>query len=402
MAKRGLESLGNLSGKRVLMRVDFNVPLRRDGETTLVGDDYRLEMALPTIRALLQARARLILCSHLGRPTGPEDTQLSLAPVAERLGELLGTPAFFCAESVGPQAEAAAGRLDDGQVLVVENLRFHKGEKKGDPEFAQALAKLGEVYVNDAFGVCHRADASVAGVPKLLPAAAGDLVRLEVEKLSPLREGTAPRPYVVVLGGAKLADKIPVLTSLIPKVDGVFVGGGMAYTFLKAMGKPIGKSRVDDGSIEAAQQILAQARERSRETGRELILPIDHVVARGLDDLGGYAIAEEIPDDLMALDIGPRTIAAFVKRLRDTKTVFWNGPLGVFERHPFHLGTHYVASYLAHKKEIATVVGGGDSAAATRQLGLAEGMDWVSTGGGASLEFVKGDELPGLAALPDA
>lgn len=389
-----IESLGDLRGKRVLLRVDFNVPLR-DGR---VADDYRLLMALPTIRRLRDLGARLVVCSHLGRPKGP-DAKLSLGPVAKRLGELLEGEVRFVPHIVGPEAEAAAAALEDGQVLVLENLRFDPGEKQNDPAFAAALARLGDVFVSDAFGVCHRAEASTVGVTAHLPKAAGDLVATEIEKLTPLREGTAPKPFYVVLGGAKLADKIPVLEAFLPKVDGIFVGGAMAYTFLHAMQKPIGKSLLDESAVDDALRILEVAREAARDRGCELVLPIDHVVAKGPNDLDGFAVVDEIPSDVMGLDVGPATIAAFTKRLRGAKTVFWNGPLGMFECKPFHLGTHYMASVLGCTQSIKTVVGGGDSVAATRELGLEHTMDWISTGGGASLEYVQGVDLPGLKAL---
>ncbi|RMG11230.1 MAG: phosphoglycerate kinase [Planctomycetota bacterium] len=399
MAKRGIEALGALRGRRVLVRVDFNVPLR-DGQ---VADDYRLRMALPTLRALREAGARTVLCSHLGRPKGSPQPELSLAPVAERLSALLGAEVRFCPETIGEVAEAAASALRDGEVLLVENLRFHPGEKKDDPDFAAALARLGELYVNDAFGVCHRAHASVSAVARLLPAACGGLIAREVAELTPLREGTAPRPFHVVLGGAKLADKIPVLESLVEKVDAVLVGGGMAYTFLRAMEKPVGASRVDEGTLEAALSILEKARERSRESGHRFVLPVDHAVGKSPDDPSGYALVREVPTGLMGLDVGPASLAEYTTELGAAATVFWNGPLGVFERPPYHLGTHYLASYLAARRgRTRTVVGGGDSAAACRSLGLADAMHWVSTGGGASLEFVQGKDLPGLAALPDA
>lgn len=404
MPKRGIESLGQLQGKRALVRVDFNVPLREEGGRQVVADDYRLLMSLPTIKKLLERRARVVLCSHLGRPKKKGDERLSLAPIAQRLGTLLpGVKVKFHPECHGEAVERITKEdLFPGEVLLLENLRYEPGEQGNDAEFGQALSRLGDVYVNDAFGVSHRPDASVTRPPTHLPAAAGELVKLEVEKLQPLREGTAPRPYVVVLGGAKLSDKIPVLEALIPRCDAIFVGGGMAYTFLKAMGKQIGKSRVDTDLEAKALEILELARERSRETGRELLLPRDHVVATSPDDLTGYAVVDTIPDGLMALDIGPQTIADYAKRLRDVQTVFWNGPLGVFEKKPFHLGTGYVASVLAHTKSIHCVVGGGDSAAATRELGLESQMEWVSTGGGASLEYVQGEQLPGIEALPDA
>lgn len=398
--KRGIEALGDLRGKRCLVRLDLNAPLTDDGQ---VADDYRLLMSAPTVRQLADAGAKVILCSHLGRPKGKAVPGLSLAPVAARLGEVLERPVAFCAETVGEAAEAAVEELADGDVLVIENLRFHPGEKANDPEFAAGLARLADVYINDAFGVCHRAHASVAALAGLLPAACGPLIAREVAELTPLRDGSAPRPLVVVLGGAKLADKIPVLEALLPRVDSVLVGGGMAYTFLKGIGQPIGASRVDDATVPAAVAIMERARQRARETGQQLLLPRDHVVAKGIDDLTGYAVVDTIPDGLMGLDIGPATIAEFTKVLGAAKTVFWNGPLGVFEKHPFHLGTHYIASFLAGQgDDCRTIVGGGDSAAATRELGLADEVDWVSTGGGAALEYVQGEELPGLTALPDA
>jgi phosphoglycerate kinase len=402
--KRGIEALGDVRGKRVFVRVDFNVPLRKgaDGKQE-VADDYRIQMSLPTLKKLVGKGARVIVGSHCGRPEGGKiEPEFSMKPAADRLREVLGSPVKFVADIVGKDAQQAAETLKDGEVLVLENLRFEKGEKKGSEEFGKKLAALAQLYVNDAFGVSHRGDASVTVVPKLLPSCAGDLVKTEVEKLKPLRDGTAPRPFVVVLGGAKLADKIPVLEALIPKVDSVFIGGGMSYTFLKAMGKEIGKSRFEPEMLEKATQILERARERSRETGRELVLPRDHVVAGSPDDISKYQVCDKIPPDCMALDIGPATIHDFTVKLETVKTVFWNGPLGMFEKKPFHLGTHYIASFLAFSKDIKTVVGGGDSAAATRELGIEDQMDWVSTGGGASLEYVQGEALPGIDALPDA
>lgn len=401
MAKRGIEALGDVRGKRVFVRVDFNVPMKEG--TSEISDDYRIVSSLPTLKRLLDKGARLVIGSHLGRPEGGKvEPEFSMKPAADRLGQLLGKPVKFAGDVVGDGAKKGAASLKDGEVLVLENLRFEKGEKKGSADLAKALAPLAELYVNDAFGVSHRGDASVTHLAKLLPAAAGDLVKKEVDKLTPLRDGTAPRPYVVVMGGGKLADKIPVLEALIPKVDSVFIGGGMAYTFLKAMGKEIGKSRFEPDLLETAMKILAVARERSRETGRELVLPRDHVVAASPDDIKRYAVVETIPKDCMALDIGPLTIADYTRKLEHVKTVFWNGPLGMFEKKPFHLGTHYIGSFLAYSQDIRTVVGGGDSAAATRELGVESQMDWVSTGGGASLEFVQGETLPGIAALPDA
>lgn len=398
--KRGIDALGDLAGKRALVRVDFNVPIEKGA----IHDDFRIKSALPTIQRLIAKGAKVVLTSHLGRPDGKPDPEASLRPVAARLGELLGRPVNFSATTIGPEAEKASKGLDKGRVLVVENVRFEAGEKKNDPAFAKALAALGDVYVNDAFGTAHRKDASVVGVPRVLPAAAGDLVAAEVEHLSPLRDGSCERPFVVVLGGAKLADKIPVLESLIPRVDGVLIGGGMAYTLLKAQGRKIGASKDDPALAGTAAKILELARERSMAGKGAFILPQDHRVARGPEDLRDYDVCEgDIPDGLMGLDVGPLTLATFYKYLRTAKTVFWNGPLGFFEREPFATGTLGLATYLAHRGfTTKTVVGGGDSASAARQLGLADRMAFVSTGGGASLEFVQGVDLPGIAALPDA
>ncbi|HZV02595.1 MAG TPA: phosphoglycerate kinase [Planctomycetota bacterium] len=390
--KRGIDALGSLKGKRVFVRVDFNVPI----EKGRIEDDFRIRSAVPTIEKILAAGGRAVLASHLGRPDGKPDPEASMKPVADLLGKIIGRKVAFSNAVVGPIAEAATKKLESGDVLVIENVRFEAGEKKNDPAFAQALAKLGDVYVNDAFGACHRKDASIVGVPKLLPSAAGLLVQAEVEHLAPLREGSCPRPFVVVLGGAKLGDKIPVLDALAPRVEKLLVGGGMAYTLLKAQGNKVGKSKVDDTILDTARAILGKA-------GDKLLLPVDHQVARGIDDHADYDVVDEVPDGVMGLDIGPRTIAEFAKHLRGAKTVFWNGPMGVFEKPPFHLGTLFVATYLAGRGHATrTVVGGGDSASAVRQLELAEKMAFVSTGGGASLEFVQGAELPGIAALPDA
>lgn len=400
MAYRRIDGLGELRGKRALVRVDLNVPLKEGA----VADDFRILAILPTLERLRSAGARVVLCSHLGRPKGQPNPEFSLAPVAARLSELCGAPVAFCPETVGEKAEAAAEALAEGEILLLENLRFQPGEKSNDPEFAAALAKLGDVFVNDAFGVCHRAAASVVAIASLLPAACGELIAAEVDALTPLREGTAPRPFVVVLGGAKLGTKIPVLKALLPRTDAICVGGGMAYTLLKAMGKPIGNSRCEDDLLEVAGEILEKSRLHMRESGQELVLPRDHVVAKGLDaDLADYDVVDDVPEGVMALDVGPGSVAEFIRVLRTAKTVFWNGPLGVFETAPFHLGTEYVASYLAGRQgDCHTIVGGGDSAAATRQLGFSERMSWVSTGGGASLLFVQGEDLPGLSALPAA
>lgn len=396
--KKSIADLGPLQGKRVIVRVDFNVPLK-NGE---VQDDYRIRSSLPTIRKIIDQGGRAILISHLGRPKGEVVAGLSLAPVAARLEELLQRPVAFVADIVGDEAKKAVTSMIDGEVLVLENLRFDAREKSNGDDFADALASLGDVFVSDAFGTCHRAHASVCGLPARLPSAAGDVIIKEVEELSPLLEDP-PRPYVMVLGGAKLSTKIPLLKNMLGKVDAILVGGGMAYTLLKAQGRAVGTSRVDDSMVETAQQILEELRSQSREGGTTMILPVDNVAAKGIDDVSGYVVSPgDLPEDRMGLDVGPETLAKFVAVLRKAKTVFWNGPLGVFETSPFHLGTEYIATYLAHRSEVTrTIVGGGDSAAAARQLGLADRMAHISTGGGASMEFLEGQSLPGLDALPE-
>lgn len=398
MAKKSIEDLGSLSSKRVLIRVDFNVPFD-DGR---ISDDFRIRSSLPSLNKVLAQGGRAILMSHLGRPKGKVVEALSLKPVAEHLATLIDATVRFVPDITGEAAQKAASELKDGEVLVLENLRFDPGEKSNDPAFVKALAALGEVYISDAFGTCHREHASVCGLPGLLPSAAGDLVQAEVENLSPLLND-APRPYVVVLGGAKLETKIPLLENLLPKVDAIVVGGGMAYTFLKAQGHSVGRSRVDESLLEKALNIMESVRESGREGGAQLYTPVDSILAKGLEDPSGFTIAaQDFPDELMGLDIGPKTLDLYLNLLKDAKTVFWNGPMGVFERPPFHLGTLSLATFLAYRQaETKTIVGGGDSAAAVRQLGLADRMAHVSTGGGASMEFLEGKSLPGLDALPD-
>jgi 3-phosphoglycerate kinase len=396
--KKCISDLGSLAGKKVLIRVDFNVPLTGSE----VQDDYRIRSSIPTIKKVIEQGGRAILISHLGRPEGESKPELSLAPIAKRLEEIIEKPVKFVADTVGNAAQEAVSALGDGELLVLENLRFHPGEKTNAPSFADALAALGDVVISDAFGTCHRDHASVCGLPARLPAAAGELVLKEIEELSPLLEN-APRPFVMVLGGAKLSTKIPLMKNMLGKVDAILVGGGMAYTLLKAQGRDVGKSRIDESMLEIAQDILEELRNKSREGGATMILPVDNVAAMGIDDHNGYTIVQgNIPADRMGLDVGPETLALFVAQLRKAKTVFWNGPLGVFETAPFHMGTEYIATYLAHRSEVTrTIVGGGDSAAAVRQLKLADRMGHISTGGGASMEFLEGKSLPGIDALPD-
>jgi len=396
-AKRTVQDL-DCAGKRVLMRVDFNVPVSGGAVT----DDTRIVAALPTIRYLLQKKARLVLCSHLGRPKGGPDPKYTLKPVRERLTRLLRQDVAWADDCVGPEADRAAMALKDGGVLLLENLRFHPEEEKNDPAFARALAKLGECYVNDAFGTAHRAHASTEGVTHFLkPAVAGFLMKTELDYL-----GTAldqpKRPFVAVLGGAKISGKIDVLTALLGKVDRLLIGGAMMFTFLKAQGKPVGRSLVEDDRLDLARELLATARSR----GVELVLPTDCIASTAPDGSAPSAPKpiEQLGANEMGVDIGPETLAAFTARLRDAKTVVWNGPMGIFEVPAFAAGTMGVAKVLAPLKAMGavTVVGGGDSVAAVQQSGLAERFSHLSTGGGASLEFLEGKVLPGVAALDGA
>jgi len=393
-AKRTVQDL-DCAGRRVLVRVDFNVPMA-DGAVT---DDTRIVAAIPTIRYLIQKRARVVLCSHLGRPKGGPDAKNSLRPVRERLTRLLRQEVAWADDCVGPVAERAAAALADGGVLLLENLRFHAEEEKNDPGFAQALARLGECYVNDAFGTAHRAHASTEGVTHFLrPAVAGFLMKTELDYLGTALEEPR-RPFVAVLGGAKISGKIDVINVLLGKVDRLLVGGAMMFTFLKAQGRPVGRSLVEDDRLELARTLL----ERAKEKGVELVLPTDCIASTAADG-SAPAVAkriEALTDAEMGVDIGPESQALFASRLRDAKTVVWNGPMGVFEVPAFAAGTMGVAKALAPLKAAGavTVVGGGDSVAAVQQSGLAERFSHLSTGGGASLEFLEGKVLPGVAAL---
>ena len=386
----------DVAGKRVLVRVDFNVPVR-DG---VVADDTRIRAALPTIEGLVSRGARVILMSHLGRPSGEGfEAEFSMAPVAARLRELLDAPVAYVADVVGEQAQAAAAALAPGEVLLLENLRFDKREKKNDPTFAAQLAGMAEVYVDDAFGVAHRAHASVVGVPEHLPAYAGLLLAREVDTITGMLE-RPERPFVAVLGGSKVSDKIGVIDRLIETVDCLFIGGGMCFTFMRAQGKGIGTSLVEPDWVDKAAEMLAKARER----GCELLLPVDYVVAdRFAADAGTRVVdADAIPADMMGLDIGPRSVELYAQRIAGARTIFWNGPVGVFEMPAFEAGTRGVGEAIAANAQAASIVGGGDSVAAVHQFGLEQGVSFISTGGGASMKLVEGASLPGVEAIPDA
>ena len=393
MAVTSIDSLlaerGGVRGRVVFLRADLNVPLR-DRE---VSDDTRIRAALPTLRRLLAAGARVVLASHLGRPKGERRAELSLRPVAARLANLLDRGVSFCEEIVGEAAKHAVEELGDGQVLLLENLRFHPGETKNDPDFARALASLAEVYVNDAFGTAHRAHASTVGmVAHLERRAAGDLLRAELEHLRVVRE--PERPLLCLLGGAKVSDKISVLEALAPHADLLAVGGAMAYTFMRALGQPTGASLVEPARLEDALRVL----EITEKKGRRLLLPFDHVVAREIAADAESEIRAEIPDGWIGVDIGPRSAASFAAEARRARTIFWNGPMGVFEIDGFAKGTEAVALAIA-TAGAHSVVGGGDSVAAVNRLGLGDRIGHLSTGGGASLEYVQGLTLPGVAAL---
>lgn len=381
---------GAVTGKRVLVRCDFNVPM----ENGVITDDRRIEGALPTIRHLVAQGARVILASHLGRPKGvtPEFT---LAPVAERLTAMLGQPVELLPDCVGDEVSAKTLALADGQVCLLENVRFHPEEEANDPEFARQLASLADIYVNDAFGTAHRAHASTEGVAHHLPAYAGFLIEKELAYLGGALENPK-RPFVAILGGAKVKDKITVIDQLLPKVDTLLIGGGMAFTFLKAMGKEIGKSLLDASNLDYAKKVL-------EENPGKILIPTDTVVATELSPTAATSVVsvDAIPADTLGADIGPDTIRLFRDKVFEAGTVIWNGPMGVFEMAPFAEGTKAIAQAMADSNA-TTIVGGGDSAAAVEEFGYADKVSHVSTGGGASLEFLEGKVLPGIAALLDA
>lgn len=394
MAKKTVTDI-DVKGKRVLVRVDYNVPLNENGE---VSDDKRIVASLPTVNYLLEQGARIILCSHLGRPKGVVAPEFSMAPVAKRLAALLpNVKISFASDCIGEEAEKKAAELKDGEILLLENLRFHKEEEKNDPEFAKKLAALAEIYVSDAFGTVHRAHASTAGVAAYLPAVAGFLIGKELSVMGEALNNPK-RPFVAILGGAKVSDKIGVIKNLLTKCDRLLIGGGMAYTFVKAQGYEIGKSLLDAENIELAKELMADAKKR----GVQLLLPLDTVIADRFAEDAEYKTVDidKMPEGWIGVDIGEKTNKLFADAIADAKTVIWNGPMGVFEMKPFAKGTEAVARACAECGG-TTIIGGGDSASAVKKLGFASKMTHISTGGGASLEYLEGIELPGVAALND-
>lgn len=391
--KKTIEDI-DVAGKKVLVRCDFNVPFNADGS---ISDPKRIKEALPTIKYLLSKGAKVILCSHLGRPKGEFNMKYSLAPVAEYLSKALGQEVKMAKDVIGDSAKSLAASLKDGEAMLIENVRFHKEEEKNDPEFAKQLASLAEIYVNDAFGTAHRAHASTAGVAQYLPAVCGYLIQKEISIMGGALENPK-RPFVAILGGAKVSDKIGVINNLIDKVDTLIIGGGMAYTFYKAKGHTIGNSICEDDKVELAKEILAKAQAK----GVNFLLPVDNRVADNYAADANYkdVPSDDIPDGWMGLDIGPETAKIYADAIKGAGTVVWNGPMGVSEWDNFAKGTIAVATAVADSGAIS-IIGGGDSAAAIEKLGFAEKMTHISTGGGASLEFLEGLELPGIAALND-
>jgi phosphoglycerate kinase len=392
MNKKSVKDV-DVRGKRVFCRVDFNVPM----EGGVITDDTRIRAALPTIRYLVEQESRVILASHLGRPKGKVVEEMRLTAVAERLSELLGRPVVKANDVIGPEVEKLVAGMKDGDVLLLENVRFHPGEEKNDPELARAFASLADIYVNDAFGTAHRAHASTAGIAEYLPGVAGFLMQKEIEMLGKSLSDPA-RPFTAIIGGAKVKDKIGVIENLLDKVDNLIIGGGLSFTFVHAQGHGIGKSLLEADKVELAKEFMKKAGEK----GVRMLLPVDAVVA---DKFAPDAEAEvvdidRIPEDKMALDIGPKTRELFAKVVKESKLVVWNGPMGVFEFDRFAEGTNAVARALA-ESDAMTIVGGGDSAAAIEKSGLSDKVDHISTGGGASLEFLEGKELPGVAVLAD-
>lgn len=391
--KKTIEDV-DVSGKKVLVRCDFNVPQDEEGNIT---DDRRIVAALPTIKYLISNNAKVILCSHLGRPKGEFNMKYSLAPIAKRLEELLGQKVTLAKDVIGEDAKRLSSELKEGEVMLLENVRFHKEEEENDMAFSKALSELADVYVNDAFGTAHRAHASTAGVAKYLPAVCGYLIQKEISVMGKALNNPV-RPFVAILGGKKVSDKISVIENLIDKVDTLLIGGGMAYTFFKAKGYEIGKSICEDDKVELAKELM----EKAAHKGVKLVLPVDNVVAKDFANDAEHKVvpSNEIPAEFQGMDIGPETVKLFAEELKDAKTVIWNGPMGVFEFDNFAVGTNEIAKILASLDAI-TIIGGGDSAAAAEKGGFADKMTHISTGGGASLEFLEGKVLPGIACLLD-
>ena len=397
MAKRSLSQL-YVAGKRVLVRVDFNIPIEQ-GIEVIASYDQRLRATLPTIRYLLERDCRVILCSHLGRPSGKEVEELRLEPVGNRLAELLEHPVYSLKDCIGPEVEARIDSMAPGQIVLLENLRFHPGEEKNDPDFIAGLGRLADYFVMDAFAVAHRAHASNVGITTLLPSAMGLLVQREVEQMGKALESPAS-PLAALMGGAKVSDKILVLENLLDKLDHLFVGGGMAVTFLNALGSKTGASSIEFDRLDFARDVM----ERAAQKNISVHLPHDVVVASGFEaePVESFTVpAEQVPDGWYIMDVGEGTAAQYARELSDCRTIIWNGPMGVFEMPRFSQGTRTVANAIAGLPDVTTVVGGGSTAEAIEELGLMDQMTHVSTGGGASLEFLEGRELPGIAALPD-
>ena len=391
--KKSIEDI-SVAGKKVLVRCDFNVP---QDETGAITSDKRIVASLPTVQYLMEQGAKVILCSHLGRPKGEVNPKFSLAPVAKRLGELLGCTVAMAEDVVGADAKAKAAALKDGEVMLLENVRYHKEEEKNDPAFAKELASLAEIYVNDAFGTSHRAHASTAGVADHLPAVCGYLINKEISIMGEALE-SPKRPLVAILGGSKVSDKIGVINNLLEKVDTLIIGGGMAYTFIRAQGGKIGNSLCEEDKLDYALEMIEKAKAKNV----NLCIPTDTVIADkfAADAASDVVAADAIPDGWMGLDIGPATLKAFQDAVKNAGTVIWNGPMGVFEFEKFAGGTKGVAAAIAESDAIS-IIGGGDSASAVKKLGFEKAMTHISTGGGASLEFLEGLELPGIACLED-
>jgi 3-phosphoglycerate kinase len=392
MNKKSVKDV-ELGGKRVLMRVDFNVPLDKDLNIT---DDNRIKAAIETIKYIIDKSGKLILMSHLGRPKGQVKPEFSLKPVARRLSELLGKPVKFLDECIGDKVKGEIAAMKKGDIILLENLRFHKEEEKNDLKFAKELAELGEVFVNDAFGTCHRAHASTEGVTHYLESVSGFLVQKEIEYFQKVITNPQ-RPFIFILGGAKVADKIPVIENMMDKADSILIGGAMAYTFMKVKGIDVGSSRLEEEMYDTVDKIFKKAKEQ----GVQIILPIDHVVTDSIE-AGTVKVVKSETIDLgwMGVDIGPKTIELFISKIKEAKTIVWNGPVGIFEKDEFAIGTEALALAIAEVGAIS-VIGGGDTAAAVEKFSVADRMSHISTGGGASLEYLEGKTLPGIAALAD-